>query len=123
MFQRIFTAAGIQGIAVCQKGQAAGFLYKVCQRMDVLGSQGCQIAQFPKMHLNGRILSFKINFLFHTRTTTQALELFRQAKSHRNTKIRHITLAFVMLFSLFLTVLKKKALHKRRAMSALIILP
>lgn len=94
MFQRIFTAAGIQGIAVCQKGQAAGFLYKVCQRMDVLGSQGCQIAQFPKMHLNGRILSSKINFLFHTRTTTQALELFRQAKSHRNTKIRHINLSF-----------------------------
>ena len=61
MFQGMFTAARIEGVAVRQERTTAQFFNDVGNGFDVLRTQGCQTAQFPEMEFDGNEFAFKVD--------------------------------------------------------------
>ena len=61
MFQGMFTAARIKGVAVRQEGTTAQFFNDVGNGFDVLRTQGGQTAQFPEMEFDGNEFTFKVD--------------------------------------------------------------
>ena len=60
VFQRVFAAAGVQGIAVGQKGHTTLLLAQVCHHLGVVGPQKGQVAQLTKVHFDGYELALHV---------------------------------------------------------------
>ncbi|KXA67248.1 hypothetical protein HMPREF3201_02059 [Megasphaera sp. MJR8396C] len=61
VFQGMFTAARIKGVAVRQEGAAAQFFNDVGNGFDILRTQRGQTAQFPEMEFDGNEFAFKVD--------------------------------------------------------------
>ena len=86
MFQRVFAAAGVQGIAVGQKGHPPLLLAQVGHHLGVVGPQKGQVAQLTKMHFDGHELALHVQLTDPGRQA-QAAELFQQAGAHGTAEI------------------------------------
>ena len=53
MLQRVFSGAGIEGVAVGQEGLAPQLLHQIRHRLGIVGPQKGQIAQLSKVHFDG----------------------------------------------------------------------
>jgi len=93
MFQRVFPAAGIEGIAVGKEGLAAQGLDYICHRTGIVGTQEAQIAQLTEVHLDGDKLAFHID-LIDTGSADQTLELERETFSELGPEVGIINLGF-----------------------------
>ena len=86
VLQRIFAAAGVQGVAVGQKGHTALLLAQVCHRLCVVGAQKSQVAQLSKVHLDGHEPAIHIDLADACRQA-QAAQLLGQAGAHRAAEV------------------------------------
>ena len=86
MFQRVFAAAGVQGVAVGQKGHTPLLLAQVGHHLGVVGPQKGQVAQLTKMHFDGHELALHVQLTDPGRQA-QAAELFQQAGAHGTAEI------------------------------------
>ena len=87
VFQRVLAAAGVQGVAVGQKGHTTLLLAQVCHHLGVVRPQKGQVAQLPEMHFDGHELAVHVNVL-DAGGDAQTAQLFRQAGAHRTAEIR-----------------------------------
>ena len=86
VFQRVFAAARIQGVAVGQKGHPPLLLAQVGHHLGVVGPQKGQVAQLTKMHFDGYELALHVQLTDPGRQA-QAAELFQQAGAHGTAEI------------------------------------
>ena len=93
MLQSVFTASGIQGIAVGQKGKSALLFAEIRHSLGIVGTQKCEISQLAEMHFNGYKLSVHIQVL-DSRRNAEAFELIQLAGTHRTAEIRKINGGF-----------------------------
>ena len=89
MLQCIFSAARIQSIAVCQKGQSALLFAQICHCLCIVRTKESQISQLTKMHLDGYKLAFHIN-IPDSGCNTKLFQLVNLASANRASKIRKI---------------------------------
>ena len=89
MLQCIFSAARIQSIAVCQKGQSALLFAQICHCLCIVRTKESQISQLTKMHLDGYKLAFHIN-IPDSGCNTKLFQLVNLAGANRASKIRKI---------------------------------
>lgn len=61
MFQGIFTAAGVQGVAVREIGQAAQLLHHVHHGSGVIRAEEADVPQLSEMHFNSYEFFLHIN--------------------------------------------------------------
>ena len=99
VFQRMFAAAGIQGVAVRQKRQAALLFNQIGYDLGILGTQKCQISHFPKMHFYGHEFAFHVN-IFYAGSDTESSEFFQPAGTNLRAKTCEIDLCLLHLFLL-----------------------
>ena len=52
MLQRVFPAARIHGVAVCEEWLAAKFFYHICNGLGIVRPEIADIAKFTKMHFD-----------------------------------------------------------------------
>ncbi len=83
MFERVFTAAHVQGVAVGQKGFATHFFDDVDDGLGIIRTQEAEVAQLTEMHFDGDKLALHID-LAHTRGADQFLQFDRQPVAKGN---------------------------------------
>jgi hypothetical protein len=86
VFQRVFAAARVQGVAVGQKGHTPLLLAQVGHGLGVVGPQKGQVAQLTKVHFDGYELAVHVNVL-DAGGDAQTAQLFRQASAHGTAEI------------------------------------
>ena len=86
VLQRILAAARVEGVAVGQEREAALLLAQVCHHLGVVGAQERQVAQLPKVHLDGHELAVHVDVLDASRQA-QPTQLFRQTGAHRTPEV------------------------------------
>ena len=91
MFKRMLAAARIQCIAVCQKRQAPGFLYNICDCLCIIRSQICEISQFSEMHFDRHEFPFHVDRADPCQFD-QFLELRSKTNSQNGSEIRKVYL-------------------------------
>ena len=89
MLEGVFPLAGVEGVAVGQKGHAALLFAQVGHHLGVVGPQEGQVAQLPKVHLDGHEAPVHLN-IPDPRRQTQPAQLLGQAGTHRAPKIGKI---------------------------------
>ena len=60
MFQRMFTASGIERVAVGKERQSAILFDDISNSLGIVRSEVCKVSEFSEMHLNGNELALKI---------------------------------------------------------------
>jgi hypothetical protein len=100
VLQRIFSAAGVHGVAVCEEWLAAKLLYNVDNCARVVGSQVAYIAKLAEMELDGNELAFQVEVgypcCFH-----KSFKLCGQALAELCAKISKIYFCFFHNYSPF----------------------
>ena len=86
VLQSVFAAAGVQGVAVGQKGHTTLLLAQVGHHLGVVGPQKGQVAQLTKVHFDGYELALHVQ-LTDPGHQAQAAELFQQAGAHGTAEI------------------------------------
>ena len=86
VLQRVFAAARVEGVAVGQEREAALLLAQVRHHFGIVGAQERQVAQLPKVHLDGHELAVHVDVLDASRQA-QPTQLFRQTGAHRTPEV------------------------------------
>ena len=89
MLQRIFPAARIQCITVCQKRLAALLLTQICNNLRIIRTQECHIPKLTEMHLDRNKFSVHID-VFDACRDAELSELIKLARADRAAKISKI---------------------------------
>ena len=76
-----FAAARIESVAVGQEGHTPLLLAQVGHHLGIVGPQEGQVAQFPKVHLDGHEAAIHIDIL-DARGNAQAAQFFGQTGAH-----------------------------------------
>ena len=87
VLQRVFAAAGVQGVAVGEEGHAAALLHQVGHHLGVVGPQERQVARLAKVHLDGNKFAVQIH-AGQAGAAQQTGELFRHTGAGLGTEIR-----------------------------------
>ena len=91
VLQGVFPAAGIEGVAVGEEGDAPQALHHIGHHLGVIGPQECQVSRLTEMHLDGHQLTLKVD-LPDARRAHQLLQLVQQADPRPAPEVRHVNL-------------------------------
>lgn len=61
MLERVFAAADIERVAVCDEGPAAAFLDEVGDNLGIVRAQKRQVAELAEVQLDGDELAVKVD--------------------------------------------------------------